>query len=199
MKKTQSTAHRVRIISGYWKSRRIGIVDIDGLRPSTDRVRETVFNWLNPYLPQARVIDLFAGTGILGFEACSRGAQEVHFIEKHPIVYKALQENYSKLQPSPPQSSIHLIQLDAIGWLNNQIDLNVDVIFIDPPFDQEALLLQALQLIDRRIKRDKPPIIYVESSSKLDKNKILDQIPEWIIEKELVAGAVRANVLRLHQ
>ena len=77
MKNPRMTPQRVRIIGGFWRSRLVDIVSVPGLRPSTDRVRETVFNWLNPYIADAKVIDLFAGTGILGLEACSRGAKEV--------------------------------------------------------------------------------------------------------------------------
>ena len=197
MKNSLPTSHRVRIIAGYWRSRLVEIVDIPGLRPTTDRVRETVFNWLNPYIDQAKVIDLFAGTGILGLEACSRGAKEIHFIEKNAVVFKALKENLIKLQPSPPSSSVQCTQLNAIDWLKAQNEIDADIIFIDPPFDQVDLLEQSLQLIVSKIKRNNLPIIYVESSSKLDNTQFLQCINGWAVEKELVAGAVRANLLKL--
>ena len=197
MKKAPSSSHKIRIIGGYWRSRLIEIVDIPGLRPTTDRVRETVFNWLNPYINQARVIDLFAGTGILGFEACSRGARQVNFIEKNSYAFKALKENFTKLQPSPPSSEMNFYQYDAIEWLKAQSSIEADIIFIDPPFDQTDVLEQSLLLINQKIKRDNSPIIYVESSSKLDNQSILLWLSGWSIEKELVAGAVRANLLKL--
>ena len=197
MKKPPSSSHKIRIIGGYWRSRLIEIVDIPGLRPTTDRVRETVFNWLNPYVNQARVIDLFAGTGILGLEACSRGARQVNFIEKNSHAFKALKENFTKLQPSPPSSEMNFYQYDAIEWLKAQSSIEADIIFIDPPFDQTDLLEQSLLLINQKIKRDNSPIIYVESSSKLDNQSILLWLSGWSIEKELVAGAVRANLLKL--
>ena len=197
MKKPPSSSHKIRIIGGYWRSRLIEIVDIPGLRPTTDRVRETVFNWLNPYVNQARVIDLFAGTGILGLEACSRGARQVNFIEKNSHAFKALKENFAKLQPSPPSSEMNFYQYDAIEWLKAQSSIEADIIFIDPPFDQTDLLEQSLLLINQKIKRDNSPIIYVESSSKLDNQSILLWLSGWSIEKELVAGAVRANLLKL--
>lgn len=197
MKKSPSSSHKIRIISGYWRSRLIEIVDIPGLRPTTDRVRETVFNWLNPYINQARVIDLFAGTGILGLEACSRGARQVNFIEKNSHAFKALKENFVKLQPSPSSSEMNFYQYDAIEWLKAQSSIEVDIIFIDPPFDQIDLLEQSLLLINQKIKRDNSPIIYVESSSKLDNQSFLLWLSGWSIEKELVAGAVRANLLKL--
>ena len=143
------------------------------------------------------MIDLFAGTGILGFEACSRGARQVNFIEKNSYAFKALKENFTKLQPSPPSSEMNFYQYDAIEWLKAQSSIEADIIFIDPPFDQTDLLEQSLLLINQKIKRDNSPIIYVESSSKLDNQSILLWLSGWSIEKELVAGAVRANLLKL--
>jgi len=196
MKNPRMTPQRVRIIGGFWRSRLVDIVSVSGLRPSTDRVRETVFNWLNPYIADAKVIDLFAGTGILGLEACSRGAKEVVLIEKNPLVAKALQANLEKLKPYPQNARIECISMDALQWLKKQEQIVVDIIFLDPPFDQIGLLEEALQLIALKTNSDKMPIIYVESSSKLDNEAILGNLPGWVVEKQLVAGAVRANILR---
>ncbi|MEI7428565.1 MAG: 16S rRNA (guanine(966)-N(2))-methyltransferase RsmD [Betaproteobacteria bacterium] len=196
MKNPRMTPQRVRIIGGFWRSRLVDIVSVSGLRPSTDRVRETVFNWLNPYIADAKVIDLFAGTGILGLEACSRGAKEVVLIEKNPLVAKALQANLEKLKPYPQNARIECISMDALQWLKKQEQIVVDIIFLDPPFDQVGLLEEALQLIALKTNSDKMPIIYVESSSKLDNEAILGNLPGWVVEKQLVAGAVRANIFR---
>jgi len=195
MKKNSLSQHRVRIIAGFWRSRQVDIVDASGLRPSTDRVRETVFNWLNPYLNQSKVIDLFAGTGILGMESCSRGAKETLFIEKNPVVFRALQNNLEKLKPNPPNSVITALAMDALLWLKKQDSIDADLIFIDPPFEQVNLLEEALLLINAKTKMDTPPIIYVESSSTLDIDSILQKLASWKVEKQLVAGAVRASVL----
>jgi 16S rRNA (guanine966-N2)-methyltransferase len=195
MKKSSLSQHRVRIIAGFWRSRQVDIVDASGLRPSTDRVRETVFNWLNPYLNQSKVIDLFAGTGILGMESCSRGAKETLFIEKNPVVFRALQNNLEKLKPNPPNSVITALAMDALLWLKKQDSIDADLIFIDPPFEQVNLLEEALLLINAKTKMDTPPIIYVESSSTLDIDSILQKLASWKVEKQLVAGAVRASVL----
>jgi 16S rRNA (guanine966-N2)-methyltransferase len=195
MKKSSLPQHRVRIIAGFWRSRQVDIVDASGLRPSTDRVRETVFNWLNPFLNQSKVIDLFAGTGILGMESCSRGAKETLLIEKNPIVFKVLQNNLEKLKPNPPNSVITALAVDALIWLKNQESIDADLIFIDPPFEQAHLLEEALLLINDKTKMDTPPIIYVESSSKLDIDSIFRERACWKVEKQLVAGAVRASVL----
>ena len=196
MKNPRMTPQRVRIIGGFWRSRLVDIVSVSGLRPSTDRVRETVFNWLSPYIADAKVIDLFAGTGILGLEACSRGAKEVVLIEKNPLVAKALQANLEKLKPYPDNARIECVSMDALQWLKKQEQIVVDIIFLDPPFDQIGLLEEALQLIALKTNSDKMPIIYVESSSKLDNEAILGNLPGWVVEKQLVAGAVRANIFR---
>jgi 16S rRNA (guanine966-N2)-methyltransferase len=195
MKKSSLTQHRVRIIAGFWRSRQVDIAEVSGLRPSTDRVRETVFNWLNPYLNQSKVVDLFAGTGILGMESCSRGAKEILLIEKNPVVFRALQNNLEKLKPNPPHSAITVIAMDALLWLKNQDSIDANLIFIDPPFEQTNLLEEALILINDKTKLDTPPIIYVESSSKLDIDSILQKLACWKVEKQLVAGAVRASIL----
>ena len=86
-----------RIIGGKWRGRKIKFDDAEGLRPTTDRIRETVFNWLQPYIHQSRCLDAFAGSGVLGFEALSRGAQEIVFIEKNLKTVKRLKENINTL------------------------------------------------------------------------------------------------------
>ena len=141
------------------------------------------------------MIDLFAGTGILGMESCSRGAKETLLIEKNPLVFKALQNNLEKLKPNPPHSAITTIAMDALLWLKNQDSIDADLIFIDPPFEQTNLLEEALLLINAKTKLDTPPIIYVESSAKLDIDRILQKLACWKVEKQLVAGAVRASIL----
>lgn len=196
MKKSVSVPQRVRIIGGFWRSRLVDVVDAEGLRPSTDRVRETVFNWLNPYISQANVIDLFAGTGVLGMEACSRGAKEVTLIEKNKLVAKAIHANLEKLQSLSPLCRIECLTTDAVKWLKNKDSLAVDIIFLDPPFDQTAVLIEALQLIASKMQRDNPPIIYVESSSQLDNETILYHLPGYVVAKQLLAGVVKAVMLR---
>ncbi len=89
--------NQLRIIGGQWRSRRLEFPDVPGLRPTPDRVRETLFNWLAPVLPGARCLDLFAGSGALGIEALSRGAAEAVFFERHPVAVGALRENLARL------------------------------------------------------------------------------------------------------
>jgi 16S rRNA (guanine966-N2)-methyltransferase len=199
MNKSQVSAKRVRIIAGFWRSRLLEIALQPGLRPTTDRVRETVFNWLNPYLQGAVVYDLFAGTGILGLEACSRGAMHVTLIEKNPIAYRVLKSNLADLQPMPDGSSIDTSSTDALTWLRNLDEINAKVIFLDPPFDTPALLLESLRIIAQKTKNHNRPIIYVESNAKLDNGAILEFMPQWEFKKQLIAGVVKASLLTLKE
>ena len=93
---------KVRSIGGFWRSRLVPVIEEAGLRPSTDRVRETLFNWLGPSLEGSRCLDLFAGTGVLGLEACSRGALHVTFVEFNPKIFLNLEKTIVTLQPLPP-------------------------------------------------------------------------------------------------
>ena len=97
MNRRGSHPNQIRIIGGQWRSRRLEFPNAPGLRPTPDRVRETLFNWLAPVLPGARCLDLFAGSGALGIEALSRGAAEVLFIEREPLAVRALRENLTRL------------------------------------------------------------------------------------------------------
>ena len=99
--KVKELPTRVRIIGGYWRSRLIHLIEEPGLRPTTDRVRETLFNWLGQTLNQQSCLDLFAGSGALGLEACSRGASHVTIIESNKRVYSLLENNIESLKPLP--------------------------------------------------------------------------------------------------
>jgi 16S rRNA (guanine966-N2)-methyltransferase len=120
----------VRIIGGEWRGRRLP-VPAHGVRPSADRVRETLFNWLNPRLRGARCLDLFAGTGVLGFEALSRGAREVLLIDRDPAVITHLQETCARLAAERAE----ILRYDAVAWLAAAPAAPYDIVFVDPPFE----------------------------------------------------------------
>tara|TARA_Y100001949_G_scaffold170805_2_gene172427 strand:+ start:490 stop:1077 length:588 start_codon:yes stop_codon:yes gene_type:complete len=134
---SKSTNHQLRIIGGEWRSRRLRFPEVDGLRPTLDRVRETLFNWLQFDIEGARVLDAFAGSGALGFESLSRGAKEVVFLEKHPKAALQLKENLKLLGASNAQ----VWAGDAQIWLE-QNPQPFDLVFLDPPFG--AGLLQPI-------------------------------------------------------
>ncbi|MCB2387727.1 16S rRNA (guanine(966)-N(2))-methyltransferase RsmD [Thalassolituus alkanivorans] len=142
MSKIQS--QQLRIIGGQWRSRRLRFPAVDGLRPTMDRVRETVFNWLQYDVEGARALDAFAGSGALGFEALSRGAKEVIFLEKHPNAALQLRENLEILQARNAQ----VWAGDALLWLQQNPE-PFDLVFLDPPFGKDLLqpAINALRLL----------------------------------------------------
>lgn len=128
------TPHPLRIIAGQWRTRQLEFPDLPGLRPTPDRVRETLFNWLAPVLPGARCLDLFAGSGALGLEALSRGAAEAVLVEQHPIAVRALHANLARLQATHARVEM----AEALTWLR-QPATPFDIVLLDPPFGQGLL------------------------------------------------------------
>jgi len=129
---------RVRIIGGRWRGRRIAFPEVEGLRPTPDRARETLFNWLAPYLPGARVLDLYAGSGILGLEALSRGASSLVAVDSSRLVAAQLRESARQLGAE----GLEVVAMDVPGFLNTAHRDPFDVVFLDPPYagaDYEGL------------------------------------------------------------
>ncbi|MCD7097144.1 16S rRNA (guanine(966)-N(2))-methyltransferase RsmD [Stenotrophomonas sp. MMGLT7] len=122
---------QVRIIGGRWRNTRLPVADLAGLRPTGDRVRETLFNWLMPKLPGARVLDLFAGSGVLGLEAVSRGAASAVLVERDPGQAARLREAVGRLDAA---TLIEVVQGDALAWLAGVPAAGFDIAFLDPPF-----------------------------------------------------------------
>ncbi|APO94268.1 16S rRNA (guanine(966)-N(2))-methyltransferase RsmD [Xanthomonas vesicatoria] len=122
---------QVRIVGGRWRNTKLAVPDLPGLRPSSDRVRETVFNWLMPHLRGARVLDLFAGSGALGLEAVSRGAAHATLIERDPGLAQRLRELVTRLDAA---DQVQVLQEDALRWLERAPAAQADIVFVDPPF-----------------------------------------------------------------
>ena len=141
--KSLSAVGNVRIIAGEWRGRRLPVADVPGLRPTADRARETVFNWLQPYIGGARCLDLFAGSGALGLEAASRGAGYVCLIEKELKAYKQLQANIETLKAS---DKVGVVKGDALTCLRSNANETWDIVFVDPPW-QMVCQEQVLELL----------------------------------------------------
>ncbi|MCC7220590.1 MAG: 16S rRNA (guanine(966)-N(2))-methyltransferase RsmD [Candidatus Contendobacter sp.] len=122
-------SNQLRVIGGQWRSRRLEFPDLPGVRPTPDRVRETLFNWLAPMLPGARCLDLFAGSGALGIEALSRGAAEVVFVERDPAAVRALRDNLARLKAENGRVEL----AEALTWLR-QPATPFEIVLLDPPF-----------------------------------------------------------------
>ncbi len=146
----------VRIIGGQWRSRRLKFAAVPGLRPTPDRVRETLFNWLQGKVAGADCLDLFAGSGALGFEALSRGANSVVMVEKHPDAAQALKDNVAVLQTQQAQ----IIQDDAMRYLQ-RVDTAFDLIFLDPPFRQNKLATILEQITSKHLLKPQG-MVYLE-------------------------------------
>ena len=135
---------KLRIIGGQWRGRHLPFPAVPGLRPTGDRVRETLFNWLMPYLPGARCLDLFAGSGALGLEALSRGAAHVDFVDSSDAVSRMLREQVAVLG-SADRAEIH--RSDALTWLGSATG-TYDIVFLDPPFSAGLLGDCSTALVD---------------------------------------------------
>jgi len=173
--------NKLKIIGGNWRSRCVTFVDAPGLRPTPARVRETVFNWLRYGIIGSRCLDLYAGSGALGFEAASRGAKSVIQVENNALACRALTENAIALTAN----QIKIVQMDVFRYLAGDAE-PFDVVFIDPPFAM-ALAVQTCQWLEEKGWLSKHAKIYVEAESALN----LVGMPEnWRQLKSKVAGEV---------
>jgi 16S rRNA (guanine966-N2)-methyltransferase len=173
----------LRIIGGAWRRRQPRFPDSEGLRPTPDRVRETLFNWLGQTLDGEICLDLFAGSGALGFEAASRGAGKVVMVEQNPRVLSALQRNVEMLSAAPP---VELRRGDALQYLAST-PLKFDIVFLDPPYNKgwlprlEAVLPTVL---------NENAAVYVEAEYKIE------ALGAWRVVRQGKAGEVNYHLLR---
>jgi len=178
--------HEVRIIGGRWKRTRLAVLDKPGLRPTPDRVRETLFNWLGQDLTGWRCIDAFAGTGALGFEAASRGALEVRLVEHDTALVTQLERIRAQLQ-----ASATIVRGDALAALKQLDAASMDAVFLDPPFDC-ALFEAALQAAARAVAAD--GFVYLEAPRQWTDTQL--ESAGLQVHRYLRAGAVHAHLLR---
>lgn len=171
----------LRIIAGTWRRRRLTVPNIAGVRPTPDRVRETLFNWLNPWLPGACCIDLFAGTGALCLEALSRGAGSAVMLEASFEVAAVLRENITRLGAEQAE----VIVADALTYLQGPVQ-PFDIVFLDPPFESE-LIAQASVLLDRRGWVRPGGHIYIEAPRQMKRLPIPNS---WELLRSQTAGQV---------
>ena len=179
----QALPGRLRIVAGKWRSRLLHIADVQGLRPTSERVRETLFNWLVPRLGGARCLDLFAGTGALGLEALSRGAASVVFVDNSPQAISTLRQNAESLQAD----AATIIKADAREYLRQASQGPFDIVFLDPPYALDALGEYCGLLAESGVLRT-GALLYIED----DDRRAWPEMPAgWNIDKERKAGNVR--------
>ncbi|MCO6524058.1 MAG: 16S rRNA (guanine(966)-N(2))-methyltransferase RsmD [Candidatus Schmidhempelia sp.] len=153
-----STHGEIRIISGQWRGRKLPVLNLTGLRPTTDRVKETVFNWLAPYLYDSYCLDCYAGSGSLAFEAISRGAKHATLLEKDKAAVNQLLANKQKLN----SQALDIIHNDTLLWLANLSKQSFDIVFIDPPFGRQ-LVNQTINLLEQSKCLANTAWIYIET------------------------------------
>ena len=193
------TPGKVRIIGGAWRGRSIKVVDSPGLRPTADRTRETLFNCLGQRVDDLICFDMFAGTGALGFEALSRGAQKVTMIDASKQAHDALKDNYLNLSKDGALGITEFIKGNAIASASKQADDSVDICFIDPPFSEQGLFLDALKQAVRITKKNGGSAIYIEHPKEIDPEKLLKEIPEygdfWEIRRTIRSGVAIGTLM----
>lgn len=180
-KPTSGGSGQIRIIGGQWRGRKLPVPDSPGLRPTTDRVRETLFNWLAPSIVDARCLDCFAGSGALGLEALSRYAANATLLEMDRQVAQQLQKNLATLKTTQGK----VVSTNTLVFLN-QNGTPHDIVFVDPPF-RKGLLEETLSLLETQGWLADDALIYVES----EVENGLPPVPaNWALHREKIAGQV---------
>ena len=180
---------RLRIVAGKWRGRLLDIEDAPGLRPTSARVRETLFNWLAPIIEGARCLDLFAGTGALGFEALSRGATKAVFVENSRRAAKAIENSARTLDASGAAIRCE----DAVDYVRRSAPASFDIIFLDPPFADDRLG-ELCRLIDEHGILAAGGRIYLEQ----DRAKPETPLPDrWHVIRDKTAGNVRYRLVEV--
>ena len=178
----------MRLIGGSHGGRRLQFPAAMGLRPTAERVRETLFNWLQQDIARVNCLDLFAGSGALGFEAASRGAAQVTMIESQRNVFRSLQQNSSLLQT---QELVRLIHSDALRWLQGVAEM-YQVVFLDPPFNSK-LMQPVIDQLEHGGWLMPEALIYLEQ----DVHEELPRLPDsWHIMRDKSAGQVRYQLVQ---
>jgi len=180
--------NRLRIIGGRWRGLRISFPDHAELRPSPDRVRETLFNWLQPVILEARCLDLFAGSGALGIEALSRGAAEVVLVERDARTARSIEDSLRRLDTT----AATVVQADALRYLETPPDRPFNVVFLDPPY-ASGLLPDVCDKLTRTGWLAPSALVYLEAPS----DTPLPPLPaSWTVHRSRQAGQVGYHLLR---
>jgi len=184
--RSRQAVNQVRIIAGTWRGRRLSFEPVPGLRPTPDRVRETLFNWLSPVIRGARCLDLYAGSGALGIEAASRGAAEVVLVDSDPQVVTVLRRQVETLGAR----QVRVVQADVLQWLAGMASA-FDIVFLDPPF-RTNLLASCMQQLEQHGWLADQALVYLEAEKGLD-----IVLPDnWELLRSKTAGQVGYHLAR---
>ena len=182
------SSNQLRIIGGLWRGRKLSFPTLEGLRPTPDRVRETLFNWLAPEISGARCLDLFCGSGALGLEALSRGAARVDMVDSARAAVQQLRSNMALLQADTSQAKHD----NALNWLSLNHE-PYDIIFLDPPF-HSGLAAQCLAALAQQPLLKPHAWVYLE----MGRDEELPALPShWHLHREKTAGQVRYQLFKV--
>ena len=182
-KKPKKNTNQIRIIGGTHRGRKLPFPDAQGLRPTPDRIRETLFNWLQGYIAGAHCVDLFAGSGLLGFEALSRGAAHALFVEYESTVAGMIRDNIALLKATDIAT---VMQADAMQLIGQLEPASVDIVFLDPPYGKGLVAESVKKLHDSQCLKP-GALLYLEQESSLPDPELPE---EWQILKRKQAGQV---------
>ncbi|MGB5739004.1 MAG: 16S rRNA (guanine(966)-N(2))-methyltransferase RsmD [Woeseia sp.] len=183
----QSGAGQLRIVAGKWRRRLLPVAAVEGLRPTAERIRETLFNWLAPVIDGAHCLDLCAGTGALGFEALSRGAGSAVLVDNSRTAVQALQQAATLLEAT----DCTIVKADALQWLAAEVVRPFDIVFVDPPY-AAGVLADLCRLLEQRGWLAGDALIYLEH----DRRQLWPAVPDnWRTLKDKTAGNVRYQLL----
>ena len=172
---------KIRIIAGQWRGRKLQVPNKPGLRPTPDRVRETLFNWLAMHLPGSRCLDLFAGSGALGLEAASRGAKQVLLVEKERGIVQGLKQQVATFAPD----NVDILCADAMQFLQHPPEA-FDIVFLDPPYESD-LLSPCCRLLEQHGWLNPHALVYLEAERSLG----IPSLPvSWQVIRHQMAGQV---------
>ncbi len=172
----------LRIIGGRWRGRTFSIPNIPALRPTPNRIRETLFNWLGKNILHRHCLDIFSGSGALGLEALSRGAAHGTFVDDNSLAVEHLQKSLAFID----KDNYHIIHDNALHYLSQRNHRKYNMIFVDPPFNK-GLVEETCQLIEKNNWLDESSLVYIEHESSLPQLSIPKH---WHLEKESSAGQV---------
>ncbi|WP_194756111.1 16S rRNA (guanine(966)-N(2))-methyltransferase RsmD [Aliidiomarina indica] len=188
-KKPSKATGQIRIIGGRWRGRKLPVLDLEGLRPTTDRLKETLFNWLQFGCADARVLDAFAGAGSLGIEALSRGATQAVFVERSAPAAAQLKENLRRLEA---ESFTEVNCTETRTYLNTP-QTPFDLVFLDPPFHQKLLPNTIAQLVSMEAV-SRSSWVYIESEHPLP----YEAPANWHLHREKLAGQVCCRLYQVY-
>ncbi|MFA3791512.1 16S rRNA (guanine(966)-N(2))-methyltransferase RsmD [Aliiglaciecola sp. SL4] len=187
VKKQNAITGSIRVISGKWRGRKLPVLEAQGLRPTTDRMKETLFNWLMPYVNESRCLDMFAGSGSLGFESLSRHASSATFIELDKVAAKLITSNLEKLKVEDQQTQVMQgNSLEVCSRLNHSFDL----VFIDPPFNA-GLVPKAIDVINQNNLVTTQSVVYIECEAQNQNYQVPDN---WQCIKEKSTQSVSSKL-----